>query len=132
MHLRNWRTNLILAFFTIFGLLLLSRLFFIQILQGDFYRALAQGLQGLGGSAVLERGEIFFRNGEPLAINMEWPLVFASPRLIPENEKETTAEKISQILGLDKDSVLVKLRKDNLYELLKRRLAEAEVNKIKE
>lgn len=132
MHLKNWRSNSILAFFTIFGLLLISRLFFIQIVQGDFYKALAQGLHGSSDSYVLERGEIFFRDGEPLAINMEWPFVFASPRLINEDEKETTAEKISQVLGLNKDSVLAKLEKDNLYELLKKRLTEDEVKKIKE
>ncbi len=132
MHLKNWRSNSILALFTIFGLLLISRLFFIQVVQGDFYKALAQGLQGSSDNAISERGEIFFRDGEPLAINMEWPFVFASPRLIGEVQKETTAEKIAQALGLNEDSVLAKLKKDNLYELLKKRLTEEEVNKIRE
>jgi cell division protein FtsI (penicillin-binding protein 3)/stage V sporulation protein D (sporulation-specific penicillin-binding protein) len=121
-----------LALFTIFGLLLLSRLFFIQIIQGDFYRALAQGLHDPSGSQVSERGEIYFRNGEPLAINMEWPLVFASPRQIAAGDKEATAEKVAQALNLSKAAVLEKLNKDNLYELLKKRLTESEVSRIKE
>ncbi len=100
MHLKNWRSNSILALFTIFGLLLISRLFFIQVVQGDFYKALAQGLQGSSDNAISERGEIFFRDGEPLAINMEWPFVFASPRdeRIPSHLREPIVRDFERCL----------------------------------
>ena len=130
MRKQYLRINLILVFVFLFGVLLLGRLFFIQVLHGDFYKALAQGLFNLDNETTGERGEIFFKNGEPLAINMEWPLVFASPSEV--KEKEETAERLATILAIEKPLLLEKLKKDNLYEVLKKRLSEEEVQKIKE
>ncbi|MDP2664137.1 MAG: hypothetical protein Q8P08_01745 [bacterium] len=128
--MQQWRINLIFGLLLVLGLVLVGRLFFIQVLHGDFYKALAQGLYSPGEDLSGERGEIFFKNSEPLAINMEWPLVFASPSLVEEKEK--TAEVLASVLGLDEDDILRKLQKDNLYELLKKKLTEEEVNFLKE
>lgn len=121
---------MILVLVSLFGALLLGRLFFIQIIQGDFYKALAQGLYNLDAEVQGERGEIFFQKGESLAIDMEWPLVYASPREI--EEKENTAEKLSQIINIDKSLILEDLKKDNLYEVIKKKLTQEEIDKIKE
>jgi cell division protein FtsI/penicillin-binding protein 2 len=128
--MQQWRANLILVAAVCFGLVIMGRLFYIQILQSDYYKALAQGLYGLEEERVGERGEIFFRNGEPLAVNIEWPLVFASPRLV--EEKTETAQKLAEILDLDYNSILEKLQQDNLYEVIKKRITEEELKKIKE
>lgn len=128
--MRSWRVNLILASLFFFGLAVVSRLFFIQIMQGDFYKALAQGLYNSGEEKVAERGEVFFKNGESLAINMDWPMVFSSPNKI--EAKEETAEKLAAILNLDKDSLLEKFKKDSIYEVIKKRLIEEEIKEIKE
>lgn len=128
--MKNWRTNLILGFIFLFGAAILSKLFFIQIIQSDFYKALAQGLSNLSEEKTFERGEIFFEKGEPLAINLEQTLVFASPKQI--TEKEETAEKLSGIIGIDENSILEKLKKDNLYEVLKKKLTDEELTAVKE
>ena len=128
--MQQWRINLIFGLLFVFGLVLVGKLFFIQVLHGDFYKALAQGLYNVGEDLSGERGEIFFKNQEPLAINMEWPLVFASPRLIEEKEK--TAEILASALGLNETEVLEKLQRDNLYELLKKKLSDEEVNFLEE
>ncbi len=128
--MRHLRFNLILVFFFVFSALLLSRLFYIQVTRGDFYKALAQGLTGLNEEAAQERGEIFFKNGEPLAVNMDWPMIFASPREVVL--KEETAEKLAPVLNMDKTLLLEKLKKDNLYEVLKKKLSDEEIEKIKE
>lgn len=130
MRRQNWRINLILTFISLLGALLLGRLFYIQALRGDFYKALAQGLYQLNGKETYGRGEIFLKEGEPLAVNMEWSLAYASPREIKDKEK--TSERLAEILNLDKNSLLVKLNQDNLYEVLKKRLNEEETQKIKE
>ncbi len=127
-----WRVNLILALIFFFGLAVISRLFFIQILHGDFYKALAQGLYSIDEESIGERGEIFFKNGESLAINIDWPLIFASPRQIKKAEISQIAEILAPVLNLDKDLILEKLQEDNLYEIIKKRLSEEEVKKIKE
>jgi cell division protein FtsI/penicillin-binding protein 2 len=123
------RINFILIVISLFGLALIGRLFFIQVIKDDYYKALAQGLYNLDEKIQGERGEIFFQKGEPLAINMEWPLVYASPREI--KEKETTAATLSQIINVEKSLILEKLQKDNLYEIIKRKLTNEEIEKIK-
>jgi cell division protein FtsI/penicillin-binding protein 2 len=128
--MQHWRINLILAGIFLFGVVIIGRLFFIQILQDDFYKALSQGLAGLKEETEGARGEIFFRSGEPLAINKNFTFVFASPRKI--QEKTETAKKLSEILNLDENLILEKLKKDNLYEVIKKRISEEEVKKIKE
>ena len=125
----NWRINLILLFICFFGIALLGKLFFIQILQGDYYKALAQGLYNLEAEVSGERGEIYFQKGEPLAINMEWPLVYASPR--ETKEKTDTAQKLSQVLNMDESLILGKLQKDNLYEIIKKKISKEELEAIK-
>ena len=128
--MQQWRINSILAFVLLFGLALIVRLFFIQVTQGDLYKAWAQGLYSLDEKIPGQRGEIFFKNGEPLAINMEWPLVYASPREV-ENKIET-AQKLSQVISLGEETILAKLKKDNLYEILKKRITDEEISAIRE
>ena len=128
--MQQWRINSILAFVLLFGLALIVRLFFIQVTQGDLYKAWAQGLYSLDEKIPGQRGEIFFKNGEPLAINMEWPLVYASPREV-ENKIET-AQKLSQVISLNEETILAKLKKDNLYEILKKRITNEEISAIRE
>jgi len=112
------------------GMVILGRLFYIQVIKADFYKALAQGLYSIEKQIIGERGEIFFKNGEALAINMDWSLVFSSP--IEVKEKEIAAEKLAEILSLDKDFILQKLEKNNLYEPIKKRITDEEIQKIKE
>jgi len=127
--MKNWRINLIFFLFLIFGAAIISRLIFLQILNRNFYKALSQGLHTSFQETQIERGEIFLKDGEPLAINIDLPFVFASPRKIEKLEE--TAEALSQILNLDKNSVLEKLKKDNFYSLLKRKLTQKEVDDLK-
>ena len=130
--MRNWRINLTFAFFILFTAVLVGRLVYIQILQADFYKALAQGLfnQHLTTKTPDERGEIFLSNGEPLAINKNFLLVFASPPKIKDITE--TSEVLSEVLNLDKSFVLEQLQKDTLYSPIKNRLNEEEIKALKE
>ena len=124
------RINFILALLLLFGAVTAYRLFYLQIIKGDFYKAWAQGLYSKDLQIIAERGEIFFKNGEPLAVNTDWPLVFASP--IEIKEKEETALQLAEALSLEESFVLAKLEKENLYEPIKKRISDQEVQKIKE
>jgi len=141
----RWRINFILVSLFLLGMVLIGRLFYIQIIKADFYQALAQGLYSSDRQIIGERGEIFFRNGEPLAVNIDWFLVFSSP--IEIKEKEIVAGKLAEILALKgedkssspfatvetaKDFILEKLEKNNLYEPIKNRITDEEIQKIKE
>lgn len=131
--MRNWRINLTLGFIFLFAAAILGRLVFLQILQHDFYAALAQGQQKFFGSWQGDRGEIFFKDHElPLATNKTYILVYASPNEIPFEEKEGVAEVLSEVLGLQKSTLLAKLKEDNLYELIKNKLSDKEVERLRE
>ncbi|MFH1714532.1 MAG: penicillin-binding protein 2 [Candidatus Nealsonbacteria bacterium] len=101
-------------------------------MQDDFYRALAKGqaFYNLEDKITGNRGEIFFKNGEPLAVNVEWPLVSLSPRDI--KNKEEVSRRLSDILQIEESSILEMVSRDEIYLILKRKLSSEEVDKIKE
>ena len=125
----KWRINLVFILFISFSAVLLGRLFFIQVIHNDFYKALAQGLTFPATGIQAERGEIFLKNGESLAINKNFPLVFAVPPKVSDAEK--TAQILSEILRLDKNFILEKLKADSLYSLIKNKLTQEETELIK-
>lgn len=124
----RWRINLVSFLILLFSLVILSRLFFIQVSNHDFYKALAEGLILSSNQTPVERGEIFLKNGEPLAINKNWPLVFASPPKVTQPEQ--TAKILSEILNLPENLILEKLKKDTLYSPIKNKLSQEEKEKI--
>jgi len=126
--MNRWRINFILILIIVFGAVIIGRLLDIQIIKHDFYKALAQGQQSAYKLVTGDRGEIFFRGGQVLATNVREKYVFISPEEI--EEKERTAEKLSQILGLEKELILEKTRKDNLFEEVKLDLTEEEKSNL--
>jgi len=128
--MKNWRTNIIFVVFLLISATIIGRLVFIQILHGDFYRALSQGLHASFNEMPGNRGEVFLRGGESLAINIDQPFVFAHPSKIKNLEE--TVNDLSQVLGLEKDFLLAKLQKDNSYLLLKRKLNQQELEDLEE
>jgi len=99
--MKNWRLNLILAFFILFSVAIISRLFFLQILNGDFYKALSQGLHNSLTEIRGERGEIFLKNEKPLAINLDFRSIFASPKKVRYYPQETLASQLVGFLGAE-------------------------------
>lgn len=129
----NWRFNLILLCLFLFGAAIISRLVFLQILEHDFYSALAQGQQKIFGSWQGDRGEIYLQNYElPIATNKTYFFVYSSPKEIPQEKKLETAQVLSEILHLDQDSLLATLTQNSLYELVKDKLSEKDLVVLKE
>jgi cell division protein FtsI/penicillin-binding protein 2 len=126
---RNLRLNLTFFLILFFAAAILGRLFFIQVLQNDFYKALAQGLFSSSNESQTKRGEIFLKDGEPLAINKDFTLVFASPPEILD--AKVAAETLSEILHLDKDFILEKLKVNSLYSPIKNKLTQEEIDSLK-
>lgn len=122
--MKNWRVNLIFILIFLFGAALIGRLFYIQINQHDLFKALSQGQQKIFSPIQSERGEVFFKNNQILATNIEEKFIYVSPREIEEKEK--TAKTLSEIFNLDEDLILEKIKKDNLFEILKHKLTEEE------
>ncbi len=128
--MRNWRFNFILFLFFITAATILSRLVFLQVKKYEFYKALSEGQQKILGTETGERGEVFFKNGEPLAINKSGEYLFICPKEI--KEKEQTSMLLSQVLNLDEKWILEKAKKNNLFEALKHNLSTEEQRLINE
>lgn len=112
----------------------MCRLFLIQVIQHDFYIALAEGRNNILNKLIPRRGEIYaldkYGVEAPLAIARQYSLAYAVPKEV--DDPEEAAEILAQILELDKDSVLEKLKlKDDPYEPLKNKLEEETAAQVK-
>jgi cell division protein FtsI/penicillin-binding protein 2 len=129
--MRVKRASLILVSFFLFAIVIIGRLAYLQIERHDFYTALAQGQQRFFIKIEGKRGEVFFRYGQPLAINRTFFYVFASPPEIENSEK--TAYILNQALALPQNFILERItRKNSFFELLKNRLTQDEIKRLKE
>jgi len=126
--MKNLRENLIFSFIIIFALVLIFRLFYLQILKGNYYRALAVGIHTSFVETIEKRGEIFFAGGEPLALNKEYFFVFAIPSKIKEKEK--TAKILSEVLNLKEEELLEKISSEQKFIVIKEKLNDDEVSTI--
>jgi cell division protein FtsI/penicillin-binding protein 2 len=84
----NLRINIVIVIVFLIGGIVLSRLFYLQIDQGEYYKAMAQGQQTSLSETQGERGEVAFKNGEILAMTEKEPYLFVSPEEIKEKAKE--------------------------------------------
>ena len=114
-------TFLIIGFF-LFGLILIFRLFVLQILNRDLYQEMASDNQEVSKSLFPQRGTIYAKElnevGEevlfPLVTNQDYNLVYAVPSEIIDAKK--IIDGITPILGLEEEEwkdTLSRISKDN-------------------
>ena len=119
--------------FVLTGLLivLIGRLFYIQIIRHKHYLAMALEQQEDVVMLEPERGIIYSRNGSPMTINVEANSVYANPREI--RDKIGTARRLSGILGADSGKLLGEFSKRNRsFAWVKRKISEEEKKKVEE
>src|SRR3989344_3892321 len=103
------------------ALIIVAKLFVLQILQGDYYSTLALSTHEIYKKIHPIRGEIFFRSAKDgtesgAAVNAKQYTVFAVPAEIKKDEVLKIADSLSVILSSDEEEkkVLVeKLSKSN-------------------
>jgi cell division protein FtsI/penicillin-binding protein 2 len=120
------------AFFV--GVILVGRLYFIQVVNYDKWTAIAENQHNTFQELIADRGEIYMRDGDgryPLAVNREYQMVYVVPRDV--TDKDHTASELSRILSMDSSAILEKLNKDDdPFEIVKKRLSDEEVKQIKQ
>lgn len=113
---------------------LVARMAVLQVFRHDVSTALAKEQRLVSRALPTERGEIFLGDGGelyPIAVNREYSLAYAVPGDVV-NDAET-AREMGEILSVDADSILEKIsKKDDPFEILKRRVSDEEVMKIRE
>lgn len=90
--------------------LLIARLFKLQIIDHEYYEALAISQQLRQAPTAAARGMIFDRNRKPLAVSTTVDNVYLSPAEIEMygEDRELIASGLSEILGLDRSDIMEK------------------------
>ncbi len=128
----------VLCLMLLFGVasfvLLIARLYRLQITDHDYYEALAVGQQLREAPTVIARGMILDRKGKPLALSASVENVFLSPAEIDQNgeDRELIASGLARILDLDERELLEKSRQTgSWYVTVKRGLEKDEADAVR-
>ena len=134
------RTVFLMVFFgAVIFIPLLVRLYNLQITNHEYYQELASGQQTKHVAVTANRGTIYDSKGTPLALSSTAYDIIVSPRDLntvqenyqkkleayqageskeapgPEPTDEAVAAGLAEILGMDKDTILLRLQKDTSY-----------------
>jgi len=112
----NSRLNFIMTIIFLLSLVLIGRLFDLQVMKHDYYVAMASDQHDVYSKLIPNRGRIFFQDNSnksdvklyPVATNKDFALVYAVPSMI-ENPGDA-AEKLYQVF----DQASIEKSVDNL------------------
>ena len=132
---KDYRLNFVIFIFFLIFLGIVFRLYQLQIKEGNFWKLKASlQVKAVEELKPIWRGDIFIHQKEnliPVAISKEFFACFIIPKEIKEKEK--TAKTLKEIFPeIEYKEILKKVKKENdPYELIKRKLSQEEVEKIK-
>lgn len=126
----DWRTNSLTIIILLVNCLFFYRLYDLQVNQGNYYKAIAQGQQVYLSEEEGERGIVYFKNGEILAINKKNPYLFVSSEEI--EDKEITAKTLSEVINKE-ESFLIDLMSEegSFYNIVEKNISEETAKEIK-
>jgi len=115
------RTIILLVFFLLLFIALVSRAFQLQVLSAERLQKIANKQHNKVLLIPPERGIIIDRNGEKLAASLTAESIFADPSKIADPKE--TAEKISSLLQINKKTTEEKLSTDRSFSWLARKIS---------
>ena len=122
----TWRYRFTLFFFLIFLALIITRLFYWQVVRAQELSAIAQAQYDQQVVSVAQRGEIKTSDGFTIAADKLAYLVYANPKVVKDKDKESDAlgkfldiksATISALLSQDKFWVPIKSHVDNTVKV---------------
>jgi cell division protein FtsI/penicillin-binding protein 2 len=125
-RLRFWYALILVCFLAI-GV----KLFYMQVIRHDYYKAAAYEDQFKQYQIPAERGTILAHDGDdlvPLVLNQPTYTLFADPKFI-ENA-DYTAEKVREQIGGSEKEYAENMRAKTRYAVLKKRMNEEQKDKI--
>jgi cell division protein FtsI (penicillin-binding protein 3) len=127
----NRRLALFMGFAVLFLAGLLGRAFYVQVIAAPALQEKAEEQHVRTVELTAPRGTIYDRNGNALAISKTMASIYANPRQIKAEDAPGIAERLSPILGLSEQTLLVKLRDDAGFRYLARRVDPAIGQKVR-
>jgi len=104
----------VLIIFSIVFVYLAGHTGYIQLVQGQTLKNMAYEQQTRGRVITPKRGTIYDRNGKELAISASVDTIAVNPKDIANYEgmSEKIAEKLSEILEMDKETILKRINRN--------------------
>lgn len=129
------RLSLVFSLVVLAGLVLVSRLFFVQIVQGEEYSNQALDQYIYPAKSLVDRGDIYLSSRDdsslPVATIRRTHTAYINPNLIQDPEKAFAA--LSDILNIEREPFLQKAQKENdPYEALETELDKEVAQEINE
>ena len=110
-----------------------ANMFRIQILNYEKYKTLATQIQLRETELSAKRGVIYDANMKVLAQSATVWTIFVSPAESDEEQHELIARGLSEILEVDKETILKKLQKTaSYYEVVKQKVDKPVADKVSE
>ena len=130
----NSRTLVLMAVCGIvaFGILV-GRLYYLQIVRHEDYQEQAASQQSKYVQEYAQRGGIYDRNGNALAISSSAENVFISPYELVEYKEDAAkiSAALAEILDMDYEEIMTRFKRtDSWYEVLKKKVDEGPQDKI--
>ena len=130
--------NLLICTILIF-ILLISRIGFIQFVQGNFLKEKAYQQQTINQIISPKRGNIYDSTGKALAIGAQVDTITINPTKIVKKEevdtknyKEKVAKGLSEIFELNYDEVLEKVNSSSQVETIIKKVEQEKVDQLKQ
>jgi cell division protein FtsI/penicillin-binding protein 2 len=118
------RVYVLVAVMGLWGTVIGTRLYFLQVVRSEGYRASAKTQQQRTVPIVPPRGGIFDRNGNALAVSVPVKSIYADPAEV--EDVAATAKALASIIGMPKALIADKLTEPGRFVWLKRKVAESE------
>ncbi len=131
------RYIVVLALFFVIILIIMWRLWTMQIVEHDKYSDIAKKNHFSRKELIAQRGEIILSDKldpYPIAVNRKYYMAYISPSNIKNEERENVSYRIAEIeaLNISREKVLEKLNKINdPYEEIAHKITEKEKEEIK-
>jgi cell division protein FtsI/penicillin-binding protein 2 len=136
----DWRLNFIFLIICLLGAAIVSRLFFLQVLERKLFQAQALGQQVGFASVKGSRGQIFCENSQEtkgedgsgeiktLAINKDSWIISANPSEI--SDKNAFSLALSEKINIPKENILSLLNSES-YVVIAKNLSSSDLEKVK-
>lgn len=128
------RLVFVFAIFIVLILALLVQIFWIQLIDGAWYKSMVYAQDNKSRIISAKRGNIYDRNNNELAVNIPVNTISVNPLAIGKSKisVEKIAQKMSEILQLDREDILKKLHKPDQYEVIKRKVESGVSDKLRQ
>ncbi len=135
--LRSRKLITVMFFAFLLLLLLVIRLFWIEIVQGAEYKEIAYNQQTINRIISPKRGTIYDSTGMALAVSSRVDTVTINPGKVRYSsnkkvESELLAKKLAEIFELEYDSVLEKVNSTSSVETIAKKVEQDKITKLKE